>query len=414
LGYGYNGHAPYSAFLATLTTGVAVMVDPKVVEANGGVVANQPNSWMESHAIGTGFYELVSWIQEESVTLTKNPNYWGTEVAPSDLNYAIQPAILNTIYIYYKPTSAMIADLKSGFAQSIRVSETQYDAVKQIPGAQVSILPIIYGSASDEFFLYMDPYAFPPFQNRLVRQAIAYAIDYKSIIHSIFNDLATQYVGPIPPGFPYYNESTTGLQPYQFDPLVSAALLAQAGYRSTFPNGTQLNAGGKQFPSVNFLYDANDYTQGQVAGVISTELESIGIKITLTPLASAERSNVIFGTNTNSTPYPFGIGSYSDDYIASIDYVSALTADGYVGASGYSNQTVIGWQTAAATALDNRTIIQNFQMIARAMYYDYVDIWLYVPYFMTVNASNIGGLILNVDGCTVPSTMFYNTVYYTS
>jgi hypothetical protein len=194
----------------------------------------------------------------------------------------------------------------------------------------------------------------------------------------------------------------------------AATLLAQAGYRSTLPNGTQLNAAGQQFPSVNFLYDADDYTQGQVAAVLSTELGSIGIKITLTPLTSPERANVIFGTNTNSTPYPFGIGSYSEDYIASIDYVSALTADNYVGASGYSNQTVIGWQTAAATALDNNTIIQNFQMITRAMYYDYTDIWLYVPYFMIVNASNISGLILNVDGCTVPSTMFYNTVHYTS
>jgi peptide/nickel transport system substrate-binding protein len=275
-------------------------------------------------------------------------------------------------------------------------------------------MPIIFGSALDEFFLYMDPYAFSPFQSLLVREAIACAIDYKSIIESVFNGLATQYVGPIPPGFPYYNESTTGLQPYQYDAVKAATLLAQAGYRSNLPNGTQLNAAGKQFPSVNFLYDADDYTQGEVAQIISTELGSIGIEIKLTPLTSAERSNVIFGTNTNSTPYPFGIGSYSEDYIASIDYVSALTTDDYVGASGYSNQTVIGWQTAAATALDNSTIIKNFQMITRAMYYDYTDIWLYVPYYMTVNTSNLGGLILSVDGCTVPSTMFYNTMYYTS
>ncbi len=308
----------------------------------------------------------------------------------------------------------MIADMKSGFAQSIRAPITQYDAVKQIPGANVSILPIEYGSASNEYFLYMDPYSFAPFQNKLVREGIAYAIDYKSIIHSVFNDLATQYVGPIPPGFPYYNDSTTGLQPYQYDPVKAAMLLAQAGYKSNLPNGTELNASGQEFPSVNFLYDADDYTQGQVAGVISTELGSIGIKITLTPLASSERSNVVFGTNTNSTNYPFGIGTYSEDYIASIDYVSALTADNYVGASGYSNQTVIAWQEAAATALDNGTLTHNFQMITRAMYYNYIDIWMYVPYFMIVNASNIGGMILNVDGCTVPSTMFYNTIYYTS
>jgi len=113
-------------------------------------------------------------------------------------------------------------------------------------------------------------------------------------------------------------------------------------------------------------------------------------------------------------PSTFGISYYSEDYVASIDYVSALTADNYVGASGYSNQTVIGWQATAATALDNSTIMQNYQMITRAMYYDYTDIWLYVPYFMTVNANNVSGMIPNVDGGGAGYFMFYNTVYYTS
>jgi peptide/nickel transport system substrate-binding protein len=348
------------------------------------------------------------------VTLVKNPNYWGNKVITSDLNYAIQPAILDKVYIYYKPVTAMISDLKSGFAQITDVPVSQYNAVKQIPGLDVSILPIIFGSALDEFFLYMDPYAFPPFQNLLVREAIAYAIDYKSIIHSVFNDLATQYVGPIPPGFPYYNDSTAGLQPYQHDPVKAATLLAQAGYRAILPNGTQLNPAGQQFPSVNFLYDADDYTQGEVAGVISTELASIGINIVLSPLTSRQWNNVLFSTNTNTTTYPFGISYYSEDYVATIDYVSALTADNYVGASGYSNQTVIGWQATAATALDNSVVTQNFQMITRAMYYDYTDIWLYVAYFMTVNASNVSGMIPNVDGGGAGYFMFYNTVYYTS
>jgi peptide/nickel transport system substrate-binding protein len=414
LGYGYNGSGPYSAFLATLTTVQSMAVDPKVVEANSGVVAGQRNNWMEIHAIGTGFYVLGSWIQGQSVTLNRNSNYWGNNVPTSDLNYATQPAILDTVNIYYKPATAIIADLKSGFAQIVSLPTSQHDVVTQIPGLDVSIMPVIFGSALNEFYLYMDPYVFPPFQNRLVREAISYAIDYKSIIHTVFNDLATQYVGPIPPGFPYYNESTTGLQPYQHDAARAAMLLAQAGYTSILPNGTQLNTAGQQFPSVSFLYDADDSTQGQVAGIILSELKSIGIDISLAPLTSRQWNNVIFGTNANSTTYPFGISYYSEDYVASIDYVSAMTTNNYVGASGYTNQTVIGWQAAAATALNDSTVIQNFRMITEAMYYDYTDIWLYVPYFMTVNSSNVSGMIPNVDGGAAGYFMFYNTVHYTS
>ena len=117
LGYGYNGNVPYSAFLATLITPMAMAVDPNVVEANGGVVAGQPNNYLETHALGTSFYKLQSWVQGQSITLVKNQDYWGVNVPPSDLNYAIQPAILDTINFYYKDTSAMIADLQSNAAQ---------------------------------------------------------------------------------------------------------------------------------------------------------------------------------------------------------------------------------------------------------------------------------------------------------
>jgi peptide/nickel transport system substrate-binding protein len=415
LGYGYNGQAPYSAFLATFITPMAMAVDPKVVEANGGVVAGQPNNYMETNALGTGFYELQSWVQGQSVTLVRNQNYWGTNVPASQLNEAIQPAILDTISIYYKAASAMIADLQSNTAQMIIAPSTQYSVLQQTAGVTASILPPVFGSAESIIFVYMDPYAFQPFQDRRVREAISYAIDYKAIIHSVFNDLATQWIGPIPPGFPDYNESTQGLQPYQYDPTMAATLLAQAGYKSTLPNGTVLNPGGKVFPSVNFLYDADSATEVQVAQIISSELQAVGVTITLTPLTFKQYANVVTATDdVNSTSYPFGISYYSEDYTASIDYVSALITTGQVGFSGFSNQTVTGWESAAATSLDQGTVVANFQQITRAMYYDYTDIWLYVPYFMAANRSNVAGMIPNPAGSGMGYFMFYNTIHYTS
>ncbi len=415
LGYGYNGQAPYSAFLATFITPMAMAVDPKVVEANGGVVAGQSNNYMETNALGTGFYELQSWVQGQSVTLVRNQNYWGANVPASQLNEAIQPAILDTISIYYKAASAMIADLQSNSAQMIIAPSTQYSVLQQTAGVTATILPPVFGSAESIIFVYMDPYAFQPFQDRRVREAISYAIDYKSIIHSVFNDLATQWIGPVPPGFPDYNESTQGLTPYQYDPTMAATLLAEAGYKSTLPNGTVLNSGGKVFPSVNFLYDADSATEGQVAQIILSELQAVGVTITLTPLTFKQYANVVTSTgDVNSTSYPFGISYYSEDYTASIDYVSALITTGQVGFSGFSNQTVTGWESAAATSLDQGTVVANFQQITRAMYDDYTDIWLYVPYFMAANRSNVVGMIPNPAGSGMGYFMFYNTIHYSS
>lgn len=415
LGYGYNGAAPYSAFLATLSTPIAMAVDPQVVKANGGVIADERNNWMETHALGTSFYELQSWIQGQSITLVKNPNYWGTNVPAADRNYAIQPAILDTINFYYKPTSTMIADLRSNTAQMIIASSSQYNILKQTEGVTVSALPTAFGSSQGIIFLYMDPYAFVPFQDRRVRQAISYAIDYKSIIHTVLNDMGTQWIGPVPPGFPYYNESIAGLQPYEFDPVKAANLLAEAGYKSALPDGSVLNAAGKVFPSVNFLYDADSSTESQVAEIISTEMHSIGVSLVLTPLTFKQYVNVITSTSdVNSTAYPFGISFYSEDYTASIDYVSAECTTGQIGFSAYLNDTVTGWTISAATALDDATIIQNFRDITRAMYYDYTNIWLYVPYFIAANRNNIVGMIPNPAGSGMGYFMFYNTVHYSS
>jgi ABC-type transport system substrate-binding protein len=141
----------------------------------------------------------------------------------------------------------------------------------------------------------------------------------------------------------------------------------------------------------------------------------VGVTITLTPLTFKQYANVVTSTDdVNSTQYPFGISYYSEDYTASIDYVSALTTTGQVGFSGFSNSTVAGWTTAAATALDEGTIIQNFQQITRAMYYDYTNIWLVVPYFITANRSNVVGMIPNPAGSGMGYFMFYNSVHYSS
>jgi len=413
LGYGYNGDGPYSAFLATLATPMAMAVDPAYVIRNGGVVAGQPNSKMQNSALGTGFYKLQSWIEGQSVSMVKSANYWGDSLSPSELNSAISPAILNTVTIYYKTAATRIADLKSGFAQIIMAPATYYNVTTAMPGVSTTILSDAFGSAEGVYYLYMDTAAFQAFNDVTVRQAVAYGIDYDSIIQVVFGGLASKWIGPVPPGFPFYDEATNGLSPYQYDPVMAATLLAQAGYESHLPNGTTLNPGGRAFPSVNFLFDSDSPTDTQAAQVIQTNLASIGIKVNLSPLPFKTYSTALYSPSTDNTTYPMGIGFYSEDYTASIDYVYYFTSANYVGSSAYQDPQAMNLTVAAATAFDNSTIIQSFQNITQLMYNNYVDIWLYVPNQLAINQNDITGMIPNPAGSGAGYFLYYNTINYT-
>lgn len=413
LGYGSNGDVPYSQFLATLQTPMAMAVDPAYVLAHGGVVAGQKNGWMTTNAVGTGFYELQSWIPSQSVSLLKNPNYWADGLPSSELNNAIAPAILNNIIIYYKPTATSIADLQSGKTQMILAPVTYYNVTSKLSGVTTTILGPAFGSAEATTYVYMDPLAFQPFNNTLVREAISYAIDYPAIISDVFAGKAIQWIGPVPPGFQDYNQSVSGLSPYQFNATKAADLLAQAGYVSKLSNGTELNAGGTPFPSVGFLYDSDSPTDTEAAEIIASNLASVGIMVNLSPLPYQQYTGVIYSGSTNSTQYPMGIGFYTEDYTASIDYVYYFTSDNYIGTSNYNDPTAIAWTLNASASANNAVAISDYANITREMYYNYTDIWLYVADFMTVAQNGITGMIPNPAGSGAGYFLYYNTIDYT-
>jgi len=412
LGWGTDGMTPFADFLATLETPMGMAVDPAFIASHGGVLAGEKNGFMTTEAMGTGFYELQSWVLGQSVSLVKNQNYWAAKLPASELNGAITPAILNSVVIYFKPSAASIADLRSGTAQMIFVPVTYYNVTKGMAGVTTNILSAAWGSAEAVTYVYMDPLAFAPFNNTLVREAVSYGINYKVIIRNVFAGHAVQWVGPVPPGFQYYNESTSGLSPYPFNATKAAELLAQAGYASKLPNGAELNSGGQAFPAVNFLYDSDSPTDTQAAQIIASNLDAIGIPLTLTALPYQAYTGVIYSPSTNSTEYPMGIGYYSEDYTASSDYVYYFTSDNYIGTSNYVDPNAMAWTLNASTALSSATIVSSFSNITRAMYYNYTDIWLYVGLMMTVNQNGITGMIPNPAGSAAGYFLYFNTVRY--
>ena len=394
---------------------MAMAVDPAFVASNGGVTAGRPNGALTTTAMGTGFYELQSWVPGQSVSLVKNPNYWGAKLPKSELNNAIRAgdseqhqSSTTSLRQRASPTSAL------GAAQMIFVPVTYYNVTNGLSGVTTRVLSPAFGSAEAVTMCTWTRWPSSPSTTPWCREAIAYGIDYQVIIKDVFAGHAIQWVGPVPPGFQYYNESTAGLSPYQFNATKAAELLAQAGYVSHLPNGITLNPGGKPFPSVNFLYDSDSPTDTQAAQIIASNLRSIGIPVN--PRRSRTRP-----TPASSTPLPpiprhtrWASGFYSEDYTASIDYVYYFTSDNYIGTSNYADANAIAWTLKHRRRSDSSTVISSFQQ----HHPDYVlQLHRHLAVRgrqMTVNQNRITGMIPNPAGSAAGYFLYFNTISYSS
>ena len=65
------------------------IADPAFVNANGGITAGQPNTYMTTHAMGTGPFTLQSYDPATGAVFIRNPTYWGTPAAAKEVDVKV-------------------------------------------------------------------------------------------------------------------------------------------------------------------------------------------------------------------------------------------------------------------------------------------------------------------------------------
>jgi ABC-type transport system substrate-binding protein len=103
-----------------------------------------------------------------------------------------------------------------------------------------------------------------PFDNKLVRQAMNYAIDQDEIIEGVYGEAGQTAKNPIPPGMWSYNDD---IEPYGYDPEKAKELLAEAGY----PNGFTMELWAMP---VARPYNPN---ARKVAEIMQAQLKKVGV-----------------------------------------------------------------------------------------------------------------------------------------
>ena len=380
----FNLLHPYSEFLSVLSVPGAGQVDPSFVDSNGGVVPNSENTYLNTHSMGTGPYYVESYITGETLTLQANPNYWPKNLPASQTNVMLTVPHIPTIIIEYTTQqSAMISDLQSNTAALVggpptlpALSPSSMETLSKMPGIKTVNL---VNSPKFVFLMAALDTAKYPYNETNFRLALAHAVNYSELISSIMGAYGSGMVGPISPGYAYYNPDN--LPMYSYDPSYSISILKNMGVYLKFSNGTVINPGGTQL-SLQISYVTSDQTQIDAAQEMQQMFSEIGLSFTLNPLTvQSEESLISQPGNASSYPgmllwdwYPSWLDPVYQDMVVQLNsYYSGISGD----VSNFNNATVNNITNYLPYITNDTLKMQLVKEVYNITYAQAPDLWLW-------------------------------------
>jgi len=172
--------APNVVFLSVMAFTVAYPVSPKAY----------PKDKFSDAGVGTGPYKLVRWTRGVEMVLEKNENYWDSK----------NVAKTNTVILrfYKKAETLRLAIEKKEVDIAFReLRPTDYIDLEK-KEAELG-LKVYWGPGAFIRYIVFNVKV-PPFDNKLVRQAIACAVDRKAIADTVFLGLLEPLYSMVPKG----------------------------------------------------------------------------------------------------------------------------------------------------------------------------------------------------------------------
>jgi peptide/nickel transport system substrate-binding protein len=204
-----------------------------------------------TEAIGTGPYELARFDGEAGVYLSAFADYWDEPAATPKLEV-----------LYIADTTARTLALLAGnvdMIEAVRAPGWVDSMLQRDPNLQFDMT--VPGSFNTLHFNLTRA----PFDNLLVRKAIAHAIDRDAVAQAMA-PMGGVLVGLQPPNFPAgltLEEYPEDLR-YEYNPDTARALLAEAGY----PDGLSFT---------NYISQREDYSSCML--IVQEQLRAVGINM---------------------------------------------------------------------------------------------------------------------------------------
>jgi ABC-type transport system substrate-binding protein len=351
---------------------------------------------MFKHPVGTGPFKFVEWVKDDHITLEANTNYWRGA-----------PKLDKIIFRVIKDPSARLLAIQTNEIQGMEFpdpasfSTIQSDSSLNLlsdPGMNVGYLAMNtgYGYNDTNHNGIRDPNEpwvktpgyFAPFTNRLVRQAINYAINKTSIVKNLYKGTAIVAKNGMPPFMLGYDNDIVD---YSYNVTKARELLTEAGY----PNG--FNTTLWVMPvSRPYMFDPT-----KIGEAIQSYLADINVNVQIYQIDWAT-----YLAKTQAGEHPMCLLGWTGDNGDPDNFMNVLYGENQctLGTAGnvafYNNTQVQGLLTAA---------LQTYNITERARLYKEAQVIIHedAPFVYLAHANQNLVFTTNVNGFELNPTARY-------
>lgn len=250
------------------------------------------NPQIKAPTVVSGPWKLKEWKPNISISFERNANSSVYPVPRLDtLNFQV---VADSLVALQK--------LKSGEIDFFNPAPADFTTFSQVKEVQA----YTWGPARPTWYFAGFNFQKPEWQDKNLRQALAWATDYKAIIDKQGFGLGRQLNSSVSPWQPLFNPNTAR---YEFKPDKAKDLLKQAGY--TLQGPQLLDRSGKAVRPLKLVYNAPSPLYEGLAATLKDNFAALGLTLELRNFDSGNYQKFLASPNAD---YDLFLSGWRADY----------------------------------------------------------------------------------------------------
>jgi peptide/nickel transport system substrate-binding protein len=312
-------------------------------------IAEPTTASATDNAVGTGPFKFVEWKQKDSLTLTRNTNYWQSG----------KPYLDGIVMSVITDPQAMVTRFEGGSLDvAYNMAVTDFLRLRE---QSANYTPYTF-SAGNFACVGMNCQA-PPWDNKKARQALHYAVDRVRWANTVQHGLESPSTLPWPKTSPAFDDAKANAYPFDLDK--AAALLKAAGVTGPVTGEVIMQNSNAELTSF--------------AQILQNDFAKLGITLNLRPQDSAAYLDVV--NNWRYNGFWLGGGSF-----AQLDPATAFTKSRALSVTGNSSAFTAP-VNAAAVELVGRGTTEPDAAKRKQLYSELNDMLLEEAYILVMSPS---------------------------